>query len=191
MKKNLIILFVLATTISCGIKTFKLKNGYSRAAINEKVYSNKKYFEKSVLKDINTEIIYEEYNTTFYKGNKPVSVLARKNNENPHTSYGVYKFYKNGNFNLFVLDRNNPELKSNMFDPEFTGWRGVLYSKNNEIKGDLITQVSGMGDIGIIKQTFEFRGDTLLIKEKGKSFRKRIYIKRKIPIDLLKNNAEW
>ncbi|PQJ69675.1 hypothetical protein [Polaribacter butkevichii] len=191
MKKNLIILFVLATTISCGIKTFKLKNGYSRAAINEKVYKNKKHFEKGVLKDIDTQIIYEEYNTTFYSGDKPINVLARKNYENPHTSYEVYKFYENGNFNLFILNRENSELKSNMFDPEFTGWRGVLYSKNGEIKGDLITQVSGMGNVGIIKQTFEFRGDSLLINRKGNSFGKRIYIKRKIPIELLKNNAEW
>ena len=78
-----------------------------------------------------------------------------------------------------------------MFDPEFTGWRGVLYSQNGEIKGDLITQVSGMGAIGILKQTFEFRGDTLLIERNGNSFGKRIYIKRKIPIELLKNNAGW
>jgi hypothetical protein len=191
MRNNLIILFVLISTSSCGIKTFKLKNGYSKAAINEKVYKNKKYFEKSTLKDIDTQIIYEEYNTTFYNGNKPVNALAREIYENPHTSYGIYKFYDNGNFNLFILNREEPELKSNMFNPEFTGWRGVLYSENGAIKGDLITQVSGMGSIGIIKQTFEFKGDTLLIERIGNSFGKKIYIKRKVPIKLLKNNAEW
>ncbi|MFY9242118.1 MAG: hypothetical protein WAO74_03740 [Polaribacter sp.] len=191
MRKNLIILFFLITTISCGIKTFKLKNGYSRAAINERVYKNKKYFEKSILRDIETQIIYEEYNKTFYKGNKPINVLARKNYENPYSYYQVYKFYDNGNFNLFILNRKEPELKSNMFDPEFTGWRGVLYSENNKIKGDLITQISGTGTIGVIKQTFEFKGDTLFIDRKGNSFEKRVYIKRKVPIELLKNNAEW
>jgi hypothetical protein len=48
-----------------------------------------------------------------------------------------------------------------------------------------------MGSIGIIKQTFEFKGDTLLIERIGNTFGKKIYIKRKVPIELLKNNAEW
>jgi hypothetical protein len=74
---------------------------------------------------------------------------------------------------------------------EFIGWRGVLYSENGVIKGDLINQVSGMGSIGIIKQTFEFKGDILLIERIGNAFEKKIYIKRKVPIELLKNKAEW
>lgn len=191
MTKNIFILLVLLSTTSCVIKTYNLKNGYSKAAIDQKVYQNKKYFEKSILKKIDTLAIYEEYNTTYYSGDKPVNVLARENYENPHTSYGVYKFYGNGNFNLFILDRDKPLLKSEMFDPEYTGWRGVLYSENNMIKGDLITQVTGMGAIGTIKQTFEFYGDTLIVNKKGDRFRNEIYIKRKIPIELLKNNAKW
>ncbi|CAM3936613.1 MULTISPECIES: hypothetical protein [Flavobacterium] len=191
MKKNILIILVLISTISCGIKTYKLKNGYSKVAIDQKVYQNKKYFEKSILKKVDTLAVYEEYNTTYYSGDKPVNALARENYENVNTIYGVYKFYGNGNFNLFMLNREKPLLESKMFDPEYTGWRGILYSENNVIKGDLITQITGMGEIGIIKQTFEFYGDTLIVNKKGNKFGNEIYIKRKIPIELLKNNAKW
>jgi|GEM_PF-1352928 len=191
MKKKSILILVLISTISCGIKTYKLKNGYSKAAIDQKVYQNKKYFDRRILNRIDTLVVYEEYNTTYYSGDKPVNALARENYENVNSIYGVYKFYGNGNFNLFMLDRNEPLLESTMFDPEYTGWRGVLYSEHNAIKGDLITQVTGMGEIGIRKQTFEFYGDTLIVNRNGNRFGNEIYIKRRIPVELLKSNAKW
>ena len=115
MKKNIFIILVLISTISCGIKTYKLKNGYSKVAIDQKIYQNKKYFEKSILKNIDTLVIYEEYNTTYYSGDKPVNALARENYENVNTIYGVYKFYGSRNFNLFMLDREKPLLESKKY----------------------------------------------------------------------------
>lgn len=190
-KKYIAATLILFFTISCGIKTYKLKNGYSKAAIDKMVYRNKKYFNKNILKKIDTLVIYEEYNSTHYSGAASISVLARENYQNVDTYYGVYKFYDNGNFNLFFLNRERPLLENNMFDPEYTGWRGVLYFEDNVIKGDLITQVTGMGEIGIVKQIFEFYGDTLIVKEEKSKSENEIYIKRKIPIELLKNKANW
>ncbi|KUJ61004.1 hypothetical protein AR687_14855 [Flavobacteriaceae bacterium CRH] len=190
-KKYIAATLILFFIISCEIKTYKLKNGYSKAAIDKMVYQNKKYFNKSVLKKIDTLVIYEEYNSTTYPEIAYANVLARENYKNTDTFYGVYKFYGNGNFNLFFLDRKKSLFENNTFDPEYTGWRGVLYFQDNVIKGDLITQVTGMGEIGIIKQTFEFYGDTLIVKREKSKSANEIYIKRKIPIELLKNKANW
>ena len=184
-------MLILISTISCGIKTYKLKNGYSKVAIDQKVYRNKRFFDKIILEKIDTLAIYEEYNTAYYSGDRPVNKLSRENYENVQTYYGAYKFYGNGNFNLFILDRKEPFLQSKMFDPEYTGWRGILYYENSVIKGDLVTQVSGMGQIGIIEQTFQIYGDTLIVNKKGNKFGNEIYIKRKIPVELLKSTAKW
>ncbi len=115
--------------------------------------------------------------------------MARENHQDPNTIYGAYRFYGNGCFNWFALDRNIQTLDREMFDPSFTGWRGIIYKKDDKIKGDLITQVSGMGAVGTITNTFEFNGDTLFIYSKNRL--KHIFIKRKIPKELLDFKAEW
>ena len=156
---------------------------------NSKVYRNRIYFNHSILTNIDTAVIYEEFNTSFYISNNPVNVLARNNYQNYYTLYSVYRFYGNGCFNLFILDRDKPTLDKEMFDPTFTGWRGVFYRKTDKINGDLITQVTGAGSIGTITETFEFKGDTLLVHDRDRL--KHIFIKRHIPKELLSFNADW
>jgi len=177
--------------VGCGLKTYKLKNGYSRAATNKKVYSNKIKFNESIIKYIDTTVIYEKFNTVSYFGLEPtnVNIVARKNYRDHQTHYGVYRFYKNGLFNYFTLNRNDSILQKEMFDPLYTGWRGVLYKEKGVLKGDLITQISGMGAIGKITEIFKFKGDTLFVSRKNIS--NYIYIKRKIPAELLNHKAEW
>ncbi|WP_431164496.1 hypothetical protein [Tenacibaculum halocynthiae] len=191
LKKHLLLIFLAILFVGCGLKTYKLKNGYSKAATNKKVYSNKVKFNESLLKNIDTTVIYEEFNTVSYFGLEAtnVNIVARKNYRDPYTNYEVYRFYKNGLFNLFILNRNDSILQKEMFDPLYTGWRGVLYKEKEELKGDLITQVSGTGTIGKITINFQFKGDTLFVSRKNKW--NDIYIKRKIPTELLNHKAEW
>jgi len=183
------IIFPVLLLDAC-IRTTILKNGREKAAINPMVYKNRIHFDKSILNQIDTTVIYEEYNTTYYIGDNPVNVLARDNYQNPDTYYMVYRFYGNGCFNLFHLNRENSVLTKELFDPGYTGWRGVLYSENGQIKGDLITQISAGGIIGKLTETFEFNGDTLIVTSKTPTW-KYIFLKRNISTDLLKFTAGW
>ncbi|WP_333600369.1 hypothetical protein [Flavobacterium sp.] len=189
MKKLLLILF-LSSFVSC-YKTTILKNGHTKAPLNQKVFNNRIYFDPSILEQIDTTAIYEQYDTNFYIGyEKQPNILARKNSQNNNHWYDVYRFYKNGNFSLFHLDRLEPELSQNMFNPNYTGWRGVLYKRKNKVLGDMFTQVGQMSwELGIRTTEFKFSGDTLFLEKKNE-FR-YIYIKRKIDPKLLKHNAEW
>ncbi len=188
MRILIITLLPIFLLMSC-IKTTILKNGHQKAALNPKVYKNRIFFDKSILSEIDTTVIFEEYNTSFYISGKPVNVFARFNYQDPNTIYGVYRFYGNGCFNYFGLDRDSVTLTKKMFDPTYTGWRGVFYKAKGEIRGDLITQIDQIGSIGTMRVAFEFKGDTLFVKAKGQ--RERIYIKRKIANELLSFNAEW
>lgn len=172
-------------------QTTVLKNGYSKSPTNSKVFKNKVYFDKSILTQIDTTVIYEEYNTRYYEGfEKQPNVLARHNYKNPNTTYGVYRFYGNGCFNLFHLDRNTPKLTKEMFDPTYSGWRGVLYNKKGKILGDKFTQVGQMSwQLGKQTEIFTFNGDTLIVELKN--VHKYIYVKRHIDTKLLKHNAKW
>src|SRR5215204_6090125 len=113
--------------LTACIQTSILKNGYQKAPTNPRVYKNRIYFEKSILNQIDTGVIYEEYNTSYYVGDKPVNVLSRLNYQDPNAIYAACRFYGNGCFNLFHLDREKQELAREMFDPVYTGWRGILY----------------------------------------------------------------
>jgi len=189
LKKHIIAISLVVFN-SCGIKTSVLRNGITRVAINEKVYKNKSKFKESILKEIDTLVIYEEYNRVSYTGLQShiVNMVARKNDYH-NSFYSVYRFYNNGCFNVFILNKENKLLKKELFDPNYAGYRGVYYHEKKQIKGDRITQVSGIGTMGKITETFEFKGDTLFIRRKNKW--NYIYIKRKIPAELLNREAKW
>lgn len=189
MKKQ-ILLWTLLILAGC-VQTTILKNGYSKASTNPTIFKNKIYFDKSILALIDTTVIYEAYNTNYYEGlEKQPNILERNNYKNPNTFYGVYRFYGNGCFNLFHLNRNKPELTNEMFDPNYTGWRGVLYSSNNQIWGDIFTQTGGMSwQLGKQTDLFTFNGDTLIVELKN--VHKYYYIKRHIDTKLLDHNANW
>ena len=77
-----------------------------------------------------------------------------------------------------------------MFDPTYTGWRGVLYKKKNEIWGDLFTQIGQMRwELGKATYQYKFKGDTLIIESKDNI--KNVFIKRHIDQKLLDHPANW
>lgn len=187
MKKAAFLLILICA--SCGLRTITLDNGHTKVAVNPQVYHNRDKFSPDILKKIDTTVIYEEYTESYYIGMARVSFkdVARKNPDSPSKIYGAYKFYNNGNFNYFILDDRN-ELNKEMFNPEFTGLRGVLFKKDNEIHGDLITKVSDIGRIGILNEKLFFKGDTLIVRGKGSTNK---YIKRQLPAGFLSYSAKW
>ena len=187
-KKFILIFFLFLT--GC-LKTTTLKNGYQKASVNPKVFKNRIYFEKSIFSQIDTTVIYEQYDDNYYEGFvKQENTLARFNYKNLNTIYAVYRFYGNGNYSLFHLDRNNATLTGEMFNPDFTGWRGVLYVREHKILGDLVTQVGQMSwEIGIEKQEFTVKGDTLFIERKHTQ--RLVYVKRQVNPELLQQHADW
>jgi hypothetical protein len=193
--KYLMLTISVLAVFGC-VRTTYLKNGHTHVATNPKVYKNRKYFDLSLMNQVDTNAIYEEFQNSYYKGfEKQPPILARLNLENPDRIYGVYRFYKNGCFSLFYLDRNEDNLTSEMFDPTISGWRGILYKKNEYLKGDMITQTGELSSmIGKSTCHFLFNGDTLFVTREESSnpkYATKIYIKRKISTNLLRHNADW
>ncbi len=173
-------------------QTTLLKNGHRKAPTKSKVFKNRIHFEKSILTQIDTTAIYEKYNDNYYDGMvKQPGGLARHNYKNINTSYGVYRFYGNGCYSSFHLDRTDkPELTKEMFDPTYTGWRGVLYNKKNKLLGDLFTQIAqAPWRLGKLTEEFTFKGDTLIVQFNKR--RRSVYIKRHIDPKLLEHIATW
>jgi hypothetical protein len=133
-------IFLLLFLQSCGLKTISLRNGYQKAAVNPKVYANKSKFDASLLDNIDTLCIYEEYVDN--RIGKDITGPARLDHHSYNSVYGAYRFYNNGCFNLFILLKNDSAFNFTTFDPDYEGWRGVFYKSKDKIKGDLITQVS-------------------------------------------------
>ncbi len=120
----LVIFITFFTLIGCSIKTIYLKDQSTKVAKNKKVYKNKKKISNDIFSIIDTNAIYEE--CIFQNGQyTPLRLVQDEifiNNE----YYSVYKFYPNGNVNHFYFNSKKilfPEL----FDPEYTGERGVCY----------------------------------------------------------------
>lgn len=187
--KTLLVFILLLT--SCGIRTTVLKDGVTRIAINEKVYHNKLKFNSLIIDKIDTTVIYEECRTVFLKDGLPVNVLARQETENRNTFYSAYRFYNNGCFNVFILNREtDASLSSNDFNPDYAGHRGIYFKEKSKIKGNLITQVTGYGETGTIREIFQFEGDTLYVTS-GNPKQTYIFVKRNLPTDFLKWKANW
>ncbi|WP_306349947.1 hypothetical protein [Flavobacterium sp. '19STA2R22 D10 B1'] len=187
--KSLILLFVFAA--SCGLKTNTLPNGHTKIAANKKVYASKAKFDTNLLKEIDTTVVYEQYLDRYFMGSGDQKVIikdvARKTTEDNFKFYSVYKFYANGNFNVFTINRDEV-LDKKMLDPNFTGSRGVFYKEGNEIKADLITRVTGMGRIGVVQETFIFKGDTLIVNSSRGNNK---YVKMKLPSNFPLYKADW
>ena len=175
-QQHYIVLYLSMFLLTSCLRTRLLNDGYTNVATNPKVYKNKKYFDNSVLEKIDTAAIYEE--------------VTIKGYDDPNTNYGVYRFYSNGRYNLFHLNRDNKILTPDLFDPTINGWRGILYKEDGKIFGDLITQT---GEIrwAISRQTQEFlvNGDTLIVTVKN--LHSNVYLKRRVPNYLLNHTADW
>lgn len=188
--KNLIFTLMLFCITACA-PTVVLKNGFTKVPARPDFFKNKIYFDQSVLSKIDTDVIYEQFDDNYYTNyTKQEDTLARLNDKSVYHGYTVYRFYSNGCFNAFYLRKDKPELEKDMFDPDLSGWRGVLYKKKNRILGDTFTQLSGVRWVlGIKTQEFRFSGDTLYVY--FDKIHKHTYLKRVIDTHLLKHEANW
>jgi hypothetical protein len=180
--------------IGCGIKTTVLQDGTTRVAVNQKVYKNISKFDTSMVTVIDTTVIYEAYNTLYNENGIPVyKKLARLTTkiENPDNYYHVYRFYNNGCYNLFILDREkDASLGKNDFNPDYAGNRGIYFKEDSVFIGNIVVQKNGIGERGIRKELFYFSGDTLFRTIKNSPYT-QIFIKRNVPSDYLKWKATW
>lgn len=113
--------------------------------------------------------------------------------------YGIYRFYSNGQLNLFfntaaevemIFKQSDSLNNRRLLDPQFTGHRGRYIIENSKISGELYAEKDDRGNTGKLKQLFIFSSDSLLVKtnsgEKGYS---TVYIKRKLPAQYLNVNG--
>ncbi len=194
MNKNKLTWIILAGTVLCAVscsilhmKTYTLANGRSRVPADNSVYANKSKFDQSLLDIIDTDAIYEEYNTHY-------KTLSRLDTNVETVTYGCYRFYPDGCLNFFTLNRNEV-ITAQDFDPSYRGYRGVYYLESRKIRRDLFAEINQQRDIGKLMATLEFRGDTLFLQSDKTSIDRnpqvRIYIKRKLPEDYLNFTADW
>jgi len=170
--------------VGCGMKVYKLKDGVSEVPSKPEEYQNKIKFDKLLVNFFDTTVVYEEFDEYNNK-------LSRLNINEPRTHYSVYRFYSNGCFSIFILNRND-SLEMDSFNPEYTGYRGIYYLEKGQPVYEEFVPADEMRTVGRIKGKFTFRGDTLVAKRKGPSnVYPTILVKRKVPAKYLEYKANW
>src|ERR1044072_1041854 len=145
MNKGLtpLLLLLVAGLVSCGRRKVYLGNNTTAVPKNTKAYKNRVRFDSSVLKDIDTSMMYEEIG--YYHMD---SLWIRKDLFTSHyIYYGVLRFYSNGFVNEFIVDSTKPLTPKN-FDPAYAGYRGVYYRKKSHIQLELLGPVNGLQHMG-------------------------------------------
>lgn len=178
----LLILLVFGSMTSC-IKTFTLQNGRTKVPAKAIVYKNKKNFDKVLLNVIDTAIVYEQFNNRY-------NVLQRLDNHIETSVYSSYRFYSDGSFNVFFMDREEPSSLNDL-NPDYNGRRGVYYLKENNIRYDFFSAINQWGWVGKLTGEFTFSGDTLYVNRDVSPKEVDIYIKRKLPTEYFQFKANW
>jgi len=165
------------------MKTITLQNGRTKVPAKNNAYKNKMKSDNSLLKIVDINVVYEKFN-------KHYNVLQRLDTNVETKVYGVYRFYPNGKFNKFFIDKRDV-FNKNDFNPRYNGYRGVYYWDKNQIRYDLFAESNELGWIGKLTGTFTFSGDTLYVKRDVDKTHIDIYIKRKLPPSYLDHKADW
>jgi hypothetical protein len=163
---------------SCGIRATLLGNNETRIPQSANVYKNRGKFDSSVLKHIDTSVLYEEI------GDMVDSVLHERRFKNYEMyNYGVFRFYSNGFMNFFVMFKD-PPYTAKQLDPAYTGTRGIYYTEGDKIKGELFR--CGKRKIRKLNLHVTTKGDTLFVTWTNLRMPQQVYIKRKLPPEFLK-----
>lgn len=184
MIKNILILLAFCF-VSCGIKTYRLKNGFTKVPIHPITNLDIEKFDLELNTIIDTNCIYEKWDSNY-------KILARLDHHQETNIYGVLKFYSNGRFNEFYLNRErNQLLKKENFDPAYSGYRGYYNKKEDQIQFELFAPVTQEREIGKLSGILNIQGDTIYMVTNNYREKLEIFIKRKIPNELLGFKAEW
>ncbi len=81
-----------------------------------------------------------------------------------------YIFYMNGAVNRFGVDKDIESLDSLNLDPNYTGYRGVIYEEDGKEKLAMFVQITGYGEYGLMKHLGypKAQGDSLVGSYGGK-----------------------
>ena len=175
--------------LSCNMKVYTLLDKATDVPKNEEVYGNKSKFNETILNTIDTNAVYEEYDTE-------KNILARLDPCTSCRGYLIFRFYPNGCLNMFYFKRNST-LPVKEFDPLYTGYRGVFYLENNKIRYDYFAEIDAQQHIGKISGTLSVVGDTLYVNRDDRkglnatSYSPKIYIKRKLPAEYFVYKPGW
>ncbi len=184
LRITLFITLILIEISSCGVKHYTLQNGTTVVPVENKIFSNVSLFTPELLNIIDTTVYYEEFGSKY---NGIIHHLTDKEER----GYFMFRFYANGRFNEFFIFKRNQDC--NYFNPLNSGIRGVYYLKDNLIQFDKFSRISGTGNgrhaYGIKKGHFSFSGDTMFIHNRSPYI--EVYIKKKMPIECFKNDANW
>lgn len=165
------------------MKIYTLENGRTKVPANSKVFKNQVKFSPVLLDLIDTSVIYEQYNMEY-------RIPARLSSDRTDQFYSVCRFYSNGAFNYYTINREELLVDTD-FDPHHSGYRGIYYKENGKIAFDFWGITSQLGAIGKSAGEIEIHGDTLILYSKKPVHFVECYVKRKLPLDYFKYKATW
>lgn len=155
------LLLLLVAGLACGMRKVYLGNNTTAVPKNTKAYKNRIRFDSSVLKDIDTSMVYEEIG---YLHLDSLYIRIKAQYTSHYIYYRVLRFYSNGFMNEFIVDSTKP-LTPKIFDPAYSGYRGVYYRKKSHIQLELLGPVNGLQHMGKLIYYIETKGDTLILSQ--------------------------
>jgi hypothetical protein len=189
-------LLVIIIAISCDSpKSILLGDNITKVPLDNIIFNHKQQLSK-VSKDIDTLVLYEKFTKYGYVPSNEglpkkikINLPERLNFKNPRGVYETYRFYENGCVNFFILVKGDSLTKEEL-NPQFSGYKGIIFKLNDEIAIDSYVQAGEMGNHGISRKFVKILGDTLIITGKGETY-SEYFIKRKIPKEWLIYKADW
>lgn len=161
--------------ISCAMKTVRLQDGRTKVPALSKVYKHRQTPDPIVFARIDTNCLYWRVS--------PVD----------NSLIVIYRFYSNGTLNCFAFLAKSSVDLSKELDPEYNGYRGIYYLKDDELKCDLFVPNSGLGhkELGKEVSTFRIKGDTLFEFRKASPEYPGIYLKGRLPEEVAHFQPSW
>lgn len=183
----------MLTLLSCNVKTRLLDNNKTRVPTDDYVFGNRSLFNPDLLKEIDTEAIYEEIYS--YLSQKDTFIpVSKQKNYNVMAQAGYYRFHANGCVNFFILEKDfDAAQQQKNIHPEYNGNRGILYQKDNQLKMDMfvIKSYGLQPNYGLITHVIETKGDTLFEKSMKDPNSVKVFAKRKLSSVGKAYQADW
>ncbi|QQV01951.1 MULTISPECIES: hypothetical protein [Chryseobacterium] len=181
MVRNILILLCSTIFINSYAQTRRLENG---TKVLTKQFKNIDKFNKSILKEIDTNHFYKKID--YYMADKNFNKVRDIGSDVDRK----IQFYENGRVRFFSLGEEDP-------NPENAGRRGIIYLKNGDLKIDS-QGASQDGDIFRITLKVIVEGDKIYLLENNFSlfppseYSCYVYQKsEKIPENWKQYNADW
>lgn len=174
-----------------------LINGHTKIPKKKDIFHNIEHRVNSEQLDefgIETSVVYE-----LIDGVSGLPARTSKSYQDQWV-YGVFRFYPNGAVNLFFLYceefaaglNRTDEFTLNTLDPKYSGYRGVCYMENDELKY-IMYGINGEGlRFGKLEGAFSFdNGELLRSRDSQTLYNTDRYVKREVLSEFLDFEADW